>query len=38
MFVNLFVAVIIEAFLGTAEMFESPVQQYHIEEFTKVWQ
>ena len=37
MFINLFVAVIIEAFLGTAEIFSSPLQKYHIDEFTRVW-
>ena len=34
---NLFIAIIVEAFLGTAEMFSSPIQLYHVEEFVNIW-
>lgn len=36
-FLNLFVAIIIDAFLGNAEMFSLPIQVYEINEYTLLW-
>ena len=31
-------AIIIEAFLGKADVFDCPVQPYHVKEFQRLWQ
>lgn len=36
-FINLFVAIIIDAFLGQSNQFQLPIQNYSIEEFTDIW-
>ena len=36
-FLNLFVAIIIDAFLGQAEMYSLPIQQYYVNEFARIW-
>ena len=36
-FLNLFVAIIIDAFLGQAEMFDLPIQQFQIRQFELAW-
>ena len=36
-FFNLFMAIIIEAFIGKAEILECPVSPYQVQEFVKLW-
>ena len=36
-FVNLFIAIIIDAFLGNSDHFNLPVQKYSIAEFVNIW-
>ena len=36
-FMNLFIAIIVDAFLGQSENFKLPIQKYSIIEFTKLW-
>ena len=36
-FLNLFIAIIIDAFLGHAETFSLPIQQFEINEFMRIW-
>ena len=36
-FVNLFVAIIIDTFLGQTDHFKLPVQKYSIQEFVVLW-
>ena len=37
-FFNLFMAITIEAFLGKANVLNSPVQPYHVQSFRLLWQ
>lgn len=34
---NLFIAIIVDAFLGQSDHFKLPVQKYSIKEFTNIW-
>lgn len=36
-FINLFIAIIIDAFLGQTDHFKLPVQKYSINEFVSIW-
>jgi hypothetical protein len=36
-FVNLFIAIIIDGFLGQSNQFELPIEQYSLYEFVKIW-
>ena len=36
-FLNLFVAIIVEAFLGQTDYFNSPIQHFHINDFVTTW-
>ena len=36
-FVNLFIAIIIDAFLGQTDHFKLPVQEYSLQEFVRIW-
>lgn len=36
-FVNLFVAIIIDTFLGQTDHFKLPVQKYSIQQFVQIW-
>ena len=36
-FLNLFIAIIIDAFMGVSESFELPVSQMALEEFAEIW-
>lgn len=36
-FINLFVAVIIDAFLGQTLQFMLPVQKYQVQQYVKIW-
>jgi len=36
-FVNLFVAIIIDTFLGQTDHFKLPIQKYSIHEFVQIW-
>lgn len=38
MFLNLFIAIIIDSFLGQTDLQSAPIQQYHVEEFVRLWQ
>lgn len=37
-FLNLFIAIIIDSFMGQADAFALPVNQNDIDEFIEVWQ
>mmetsp|Transcript_9882 Transcript_9882/g.11711 ORF Transcript_9882/g.11711 Transcript_9882/m.11711 type:complete len:141 (-) Transcript_9882:798-1220(-) len=37
MFLNLFIAIIAEAFLGQTYLFNSPVQSFHVQDFEAIW-
>ena len=36
-FINLFMAIIIDAFLGETDHFKLPIQPYALYEFQKIW-
>ena len=36
-FLNLFVAIVIDAFLGQTDHFNLPVQKYSLQEFVNIW-
>jgi hypothetical protein len=36
-FLNLFLAIIIDAFLGQTDHFNLPVQKYSLQEFVNIW-
>ncbi len=36
-FVNLFIAIIIDAFLGQTDHFKLPVQEFSLSEFVRLW-
>ena len=36
-FMNLFIAIIIDAFLGQTDHFQLPIQKYSIQEYVQIW-
>ena len=36
-FINLFIAIIIDTFLGQTDHFKLPVQKYSLYEFVQIW-
>ena len=37
-FLNLFIAIIVDSFLGQTDQQNAPIQQYHVNDFCKIWQ
>ena len=37
-FLSLFIAILIDSYLGQIDLKRAPIQQYHVQEFISIWQ